>query len=357
MRGAAARFAAAAVHEAAHRMIAVVTGSSGFIGGHLLRTLLARGATVRALMRPQSASDARVAGVTYFDVDVLDAAAVRDSGIWNDATHVFHLAGATTASSLAAFRRGNVTPVAHILQALAERALPPRLVLVSSQAAAGPARDKRSPVRESDEPRPLEHYGRSKLEAERVAHTYMDRLAITIVRPPSVYGPRDRDFLAAYKQAIHRVALFASPPDNEIDLLHVADVVEALLTSGQHPAAVDQTYFLSASRPLSWRQLYQFMASLARTSPYELVVPAPLLRVVALVGDVFGLVTHRTPLLNSQKLTLGNARYWLCDSSRIRNELGWRPAFTPQEGLRETYNWYVAEGWLPPGPESVATRA
>ncbi len=328
-------------------MIAIVTGSSGFIGGHLVDALLPRGATVRALVRPQSAKPSRIAGVTYCEVDVLDAHAVRASDVWNDATHVFHLAGLTTAPSLDAFRRGNVLPLTHMLDALSARSSRPRVVFVSSQAAAGPARNSHSPVRESDSPHPIEDYGRSKFEAEAVVARKAAALLICVVRPPAVYGPRDRDFLAAFKQVHRRFALFASPPDHQLHVVHVHDVVNALLLAGEHSAAIGQTYFLSANTPLSWRELYRLVAQLAGTNPREIVVPALLLKLGALAGDLFGTVTGRTPLLNSQKLALGAARYWLADSARIRHELDWKPAHTAQDGIRQTYLWYVAAGWLP----------
>lgn len=344
-------------------MIAVVTGSSGFIGGHLADALLARGATVRCLRRPSSRDTAYAPDIeqrhtghlSTHTVNLLDARAVAESDVWRGATHVFHVAGLTAAPSHTDFRRGNVTPLANMLPALAARREKPRVVVVSSQAASGPARDRATPVCESDPPLPVDAYGTSKREAECVAESFMPTLPICVVRPPAVYGPRDVDFLAAFRQAVARVAFFATAPDNVIDLLHVADVVSALLLAGEGAAAPGNSYLLSADTGLTWRELYRAVSSLAGTNPREVAVPEALLRVAARVGDLAGTVTGRTPLLNSQKLALGRPRYWLADSTRIRQELGWRPAFTPRDGLRDTYLWYVARGWLPAPKSSRAT--
>ncbi|MEO7999542.1 MAG: NAD-dependent epimerase/dehydratase family protein [Gemmatimonadaceae bacterium] len=331
-------------------MIAVVTGSSGFIGSHLVNELLARGATVRALVRPQSTrtgwSATPSANFTLHEIDVLNAHAVAASELWNDATHVFHLAGLTTATSMAEFRLGNVAPLTNILSALSNRESPPRVVVVSSQAAAGPARSRELPVRESDTPAPLESYGVSKREAELVANSYADRLPIAIIRPPAVYGPNDHDFLAAFKQAITPVALHAIAPDHWFDLVHVSDVVNALIMAAENPRATGQTYFLASDTSLRWRDLYNIIAQCAGTKTRQLKLPQPLLRIAALAGDVFGLVTKRTPLINSQKLELARPAFWLCDSARIRTELGWQPQITPQIGVPQTYLWYVDAGWL-----------
>ena len=93
-------------------MIAVVTGSTGFIGSHLVDGLLARGYTVRALVRPETPPEARDGRIEHFVADLLDDRSVRDSRVWEGATHVFHLAGVTTGRTLSNFRAGNVFPTA-----------------------------------------------------------------------------------------------------------------------------------------------------------------------------------------------------------------------------------------------------
>src|SRR5215213_414799 len=197
-------------------MIAVVTGSSGFIGSHLVDALLARGHTVRALVREDTPTAALDPRVQRSVVDLLDDRSVREADAWDGATHVFHLAGVTKRRTLAQFRAGNVVPAANVLAGAVARAggAPPRFVLVSSLAAAGPAVALERPVREDDRSRPIEGYGRSKLEAETAARLYEDRLPVTIVRPAAVYGPRDRDFLRAFRLAVSRVALHAVPRDH-----------------------------------------------------------------------------------------------------------------------------------------------
>ena len=327
-------------------MIAVVTGSSGFIGSHLVRHLLASGATVRALVRPQSSRKDRNAHVEYFEVDVLNADAVANAPVWEGAALLFHLAGVTKANNLEQFREGNVQPLTNILAALSVREAPPRIVVVSSQAAAGPARSLEEPVGETDEAVPVESYGVSKREAELIAESYADRLAITIVRPPSVYGPGDADFQAAFRQATSSSALHVVNPDYWFDLVYVTDVILALALAAEGPLAIGKTYFLSPDKPIRWRDLYDIAARVAGVQSRQTQVPPPLLRVAALLGDAYGFVTRRTPLLNSQKLSLAQPKFWLCSSQRIRDELGWRPAMTPQNGVRLTYNWYVDAGWL-----------
>ncbi len=351
-RGVAATLCVSAGTGQISVMIAVVTGSTGFIGSHLVNALLARGDTVRALVRPETRRAVRDDRIEHFEADLLDDRSVRESRAWEGATHVFHLAGVTRGRTLAHFRAGNVFPTANLLAALAARpGRRPRVVLVSSQAAAGPAASPDAPLRETDRPVPVEAYGRSKLQAEQAVARYRDELPITIIRPAAVYGPRDRDFLAAFKQASGRVALHAVPRDHSFSVVHVTDLVDALIRAAEQPAAAGRTYFV-ASDTLTWGQLYDEVSAAAGSRPIQVQVPRSAVRVAAHAGDLLSTLTGRSTLLSRNKAALARQRWWLCDASPARADLGWNPAIPLQLGLRETYNWYVDAGWLrPPKPD------
>lgn len=282
-------------------------------------------------------------------VDLLDSRSVREAPAWEGATHLFHLGGVTKRRTLAQFRDGNVVPTANLLAAVAARggATPPRVVLVSSQAAAGPATAADRPVKEDDSPRPIEAYGASKLEAEQATRLYAGSVPITIVRPAAVYGPRDRDFLRAFRLATRALALHAVPRDHTFSIVHVADAVDALLLAAENRAAVDRTYFVANERPTSWRELYAEMAKAAGVTPrLELQIPLPAIALAGLAGDAVSALTGWHSLANRHKTRLARPRWWLCDASRARDELGWRPTRTLQQGIHETYLWYLQAGLM-----------
>jgi len=331
-------------------MIAVVTGASGFIGSHLVDALVAKGATVRVIRRVGSTvSGARplAVGAVPFECDLLDAASVRDSAVWDGATHCFHLAGVTKATRHGDFNAGNVASTETICRAIGHLRHPEvRLVLVSSQAAAGPASSATAPVTEEDAPRPIEAYGQSKRAAELTVERWREQFGTTIVRPAAVYGPRDWDFLEAFRQATSRVAFYAASRSQRFSLVHVGDVVAGLIRAATARAAVGRTYFLGADPPVSWEELYAEISRAARQSPVGVQVPRVALQIAAALADATAGLTGRAQLLNRHKVALAGPSWWICDSSRARRELEWAPRTSLVEGVGETLTWYRDNGWL-----------
>jgi nucleoside-diphosphate-sugar epimerase len=336
-------------------VIAVVTGSSGFIGSHLVERLAAQGMTVRRLLRtgasPSSAGTVGIPLATRLD----DVDAILRSGALAGADVVFHLAGVTKARTDAGFRHGNVAPTAAIVEGLRRLGQGTRLVLVSSQAAAGPAASSDRPVREEDVASPVEGYGRSKCEAERVALGAGERVPAVVVRPTAVYGPRDIDFLRAFRSASRGVAILPGSRTRWFDVAHVDDVVDALLLAAFRPDVVGRIFFVGAA-PTTWELLYGELARTVGRTLREVRVPDWALRVAGAAGSAAALATGRATLLNAHKTTLGRQDYWLCSDQCARSMLGYSPRRTLPEGIRDTYLWYVNNGWLQPARGDARDR-
>jgi nucleoside-diphosphate-sugar epimerase len=127
----------------------------------------------------------------------------------------------------------------------------------------------------------------------------------------------------------------------------VADLVDALLLAAEKPAAAGRTYFVANERPISWRALYQEIAHAAGVTPrLQLQIPLPVIALAGLAGDAVSALTGWHSLANRHKTRLARPRWWLCDATRARDELGWRPTRPLQQGIRETYLWYLQAGLM-----------
>lgn len=326
-------------------MIAVVTGGTGFIGQNLVRRLRAEGHEVRCLVRAGGAE--LPSHVGRFVVDLTDPSSVLATPALDGADVVFHLAGATKALGESAFVAANVTPTRTLLGAITARRLFPRFVYVSSQAAAGPARDVRHPTDEDDPPRPVEAYGRSKLHAERVVAGFTDHVPVTVVRPCSVFGAFDRDFLALFRFAERGLIVYPGVRQHWLSLLHVDDVVEGLLRAALDERAICRTYFLSPAEPVQWRALGALIAEVVGHDARHVEVPGALVWIGAVAGELVGRLTGRATLANRNKAALSREPYWVCSGARAREEIGFVPSRSLPAALRDTYFWYRTRGWLP----------
>jgi nucleoside-diphosphate-sugar epimerase len=328
--------------------IVVVTGATGFIGSALVDALVARGTRVHCLTRARPRGAEARGDVEWHVVDWSDARIVERTPALAEAKLVFHLAGRTKGLTLDDFRAGNVRPTESLLAAFVRRGLrPDRFVLVSSQSAAGPAPGLATPRRELDTPAPVDDYGRSKLEAEHVVQAYGNAFPWTIVRPSSVYGPRDRDFLAVFRQVSSGLWVYPATRERWLSIAYVNDVVEGILVAATHPNAVGRTYFLAGEPAVSWRDVY--MAAAKATGARKLLevdLPQSMVDIAGRLGDLAARLTKRVGLVTSTKVALGRPAYWICSTERARDELGFVCRTTLGAGMRDTARWYAARGWL-----------
>src|SRR3989442_352848 len=304
-------------------MRAVVTGGAGFIGSHLIEALVARGDEVVCVERP---------GAPRRWLEGLDLS-YRDSGLDNEralsaafagADVVFHLAGLTAARAPRDFYAVNTEGTARVFRAAAaHNGRAPRVVLMSSLAALGPCRngDRLSP---DTVPYPISHYGHSKLLAEAVAHAFADRVPATIIRPPSVYGPRERGVLKLFRLVRHGIALAAADCDR----------------------AVNRTYGIAHPERVTWRGFARAVGQALGREPLLVSVPPAVAWVIAVAAEGCARLRGAAAILNRERVRELVQERWVCDPSRARAELGFCPQYPVARGVAETAAWYREARWI-----------
>lgn len=322
----------------------LLTGATGFVGRHVAVAFARAGLQVRALAR--SAERARPLVDAGFDIlhgslddERLLANACRSTDV------VVHMAALTHARTDAEFDRVNVEGTRTLLHAaIAEQPRPARFVFLSSLAAAGPCIDGRA-VAAGDEPRPLTAYGRSKLAAERVLLEATDQIEVAILRAPAVYGPHDTDLYHFFRLAKYGVLPVPTGPPRPLQMVHVADLADALVRAVMAPTAAG-VYHIAEPRAYSWEEVGRLVGEAVGRRGRVVRVPAGLVSGLAAGSEVMASAFGRSFIFNRDKARELLAPGWLCETETAQAVLGYEAGIPLAEGLRSTAQWYREQGWL-----------
>ena len=318
----------------------LLTGATGFVGSHILDSLRARGHSVRLLVR--ATSNRRFIARHLPDVEWCEGSVENLKSLraaMPGVTHVIHCAGVTSVRHLGDYHRVNCGGTQKVV--LATNDCHPevrRMIYVSSLAAAHPA-TAAAPAREEDPPDPVSEYGRSKLAAEHEIRAN-GKVPFTILRPPSVYGPRDYAFINLFWTVRRHVLPLPGGGRQTLSMLFARDLAEATVTCLTHPAAEGKTYFVAPPEIVTVRHLAEEIARQLGVWTIPLWLPTPLLWPVCAVSEAVCRLIGKPSLLNRHKYAELRAPGWVCDATRLRKETGFE-AFTPfTEGIKQTVAWF-----------------
>ena len=305
-------------------MRVAVTGSSGFIGGHVTACLAARGDDVVPVRRP--------------------FASATLTAVLRGADAVVHLAGVVSTMHDRELFEANVDGTRAVAEAA--RSAGARLIHISSLAAAGPASPD-APRSEDDPPAPITAYGRSKLEGER-AVAAIDGLRWTTLRPGVVYGPGDRALLPLFRFAARGVMPLVGRAGAAYTFIHVTDLVRAIAAALDRPAGGDgdDTIFVGHPHPVTTREILEGVRTAAGARATIIRIPMAIARIAAIVGDVGGLIRGRPSVINSRRYVELASEGFACRVDRLRDRLGIVAQIDLSEGLADACAWYRREGWL-----------
>jgi len=325
--------------------LALVTGASGFVGSHIVDELLRRGARVRCLLRGTSSRRwLEGKSVEYAEGDVCRREGLDQAVAGAD--WIVHAAGLTHARDAAEFHRANVSGTENILAAaLGANPKPRRFLYISSQAAAGPSRNG-APVSEDQEPRPVSTYGSTKLQGETLVMRAADRLPVTTIRPPTVYGPREKALLKYFRAVKLHVRPYLGGGAKSFSIVFAEDHAHAVWTALNHEAAVGRIYFVGGPDRTSYEEMGDLIERAMGTWAWRLPIPAFALQAGALAGELVGAATGKAPFFSREKFREITAGAWIVSSQKIREELGWTPATPLEHGVRATALWYREAGWV-----------
>jgi nucleoside-diphosphate-sugar epimerase len=317
-------------------MRTLVTGGHGFVGSHLVPRLVASGRRVRCLVRGAR----RPAALEGQDVEVLvgdlrDGAALTAAVKGQD--EVFHLAALTRSRTRREMMETNLHATLRLARAAAAAGAR-RLVFCSSLAAAGPAPGG-EPLRGDEPCRPLTWYGESKARAEEGLLSLLEDLPVTVLRPPAVYGPRDRDFTVFFEAAARGFVPLPGRHVRRYHFVYAEDLAEAFLAAADAPGGRGEAYYPSHPEVLTADDFLDRVASAVGRRPARFHLPESLVGLVARLGDVVEPLLSRPPLLTRQRSRELSGRAWLGSPERLTAATGWRATTDAAEGTRRTWAW------------------
>ena len=329
-----------------------VTGATGFLGSHICDVLVEQGRRVRAAHRTSSnlrwlkGKDLETRQVDLADPASLDAFLAGCDG-------VIHCAGALIADE-PTYQRVNVDNTRRLAEAAARNDSVQRLVFISSLAAGGPA-SLEHPRDESMADAPISSYGRSKLAAEAVLEPDAWPFTTVSLRPPSLYGPRDREFGLLLRAAKRGWTGHVGRRMQGLSLVHGRDAATAAVALLETASATGHYYVDDGPGRdgprdpgrqwpwgYDWRELRQVLTTLFDRQLFDVMIPLGLLRVVS------RFVPHHdtSPLLNRDRMADLDTDGWVCTAGRLQRDTGWTPAWNLASGLRDTLTFYRRMGWL-----------
>lgn len=319
-----------------------ITGANGFVGSNLIRHFLSEGHEVLAIVRSVATAQllehlAPTVIIDYRNVEALYTA-------FRDCDVVIHNAGKTKTLYHEQMMQANVGITENIIVAINSVDKPIQLVYVSSQAASRPSYGN-VPVKESDMPAPLTSYGRSKLAAEMLIRKTCKQ-PFTIIRPCSVYGYGDKDFLSLFRMVKLGFSISIGKEDKLINMIYVNELAAFISLCMQNTAAFGKTFFATDGQVYRQRDVLAYIALAMHKNPIRIVVPNPVAKVLFYVGDAFGKVFSIPTLMNKDKMKEIMAESWLVDPSKAKEILGWNPEANLKLHILETAKCYHELGWL-----------
>lgn len=332
----------------------LIVGAGGFIGGFIAKKALQAGYETWAGVRRSTSRrylDSQKLHIVEFDYDSPEAVAVSlkenapESGRWD---YIIWNLGATKCADFADFNRINyLYPKDFVEELLKLGMVPERFLFVSSLSALGPGDEKNyAPLTSKTIPSPNTRYGVSKIKAETFLETVSDRLNWIIFRPTGVYGPHEKDYLMMIKSIDRGWDVGMGYKEQRLTFIYVDDLVDAMFKALAAPLnkVVHRKYIISEDRAYTQKEFRETVCRhLGRKRAIPVKFPMWMVFGISTIAEKIAVFKGKASTLNRDKFKIMKQRNWTCDISDAVNDFGFNPAWSLDDGIRETVAAYLAE--------------
>lgn len=331
----------------------LITGAGGFIGGFIVDEAIKRGYTTWAGVRNTTSREyLTYSRIVFVDLDYAHPDNLRkqltqlkqEMGGWD---YIIHNMGITKCKKKRDFYRINHYYLRNLVDALIACDMVPRkFIYMSSLSAIGKGDElNHTPFKLTDIPNPDTNYGKSKLMSEQYLAS-LPNFPYIILRPTGVYGPREKDYLMIMKCIKWYIDFRTGFSKQLITFIYVKDLVRAIFCAIDAPV-IRRTYFLSEEQAYTSSGFGEYVArELKRPFIIPIVVPCWMVWIISIISEWLGDLLGHTFTINLDKYSILCQRNWVCDTTPTREELGFTPQYTLEEGVKETVAWYKEHKWL-----------
>lgn len=324
----------------------LITGASGFIGGFLVSEALDQGLEVFAGMRSSSSKqwlqDDRI---NFVIMDLSDPESLRAIMAQHQFDYVIHNAGLTKALKQSDLFRVNSDYSVNLAKAAMTVTGLKKFSFMSSLASYGTADyQDDGVVGNHSQPKPITSYGRSKLRAEQQLEL-IDGLPLMTFRPTGIFGPREGDFLNLFQSINKGLAVQVGFTEQQLSLIYVKDLVRIVLQATTSDIT-NRAYFVSDGNLYAGSKFNKIVSKSLNKKPWNIKVPMALIDVIATLSDLNAKITGKPNILSRDKLPEIKSRNIDIDISDLVRDFDFKPAYTLEQAVQETADWYVKHDWL-----------
>lgn len=324
-------------------MNAFVTGGTGFIGSHLVESLIEHSSyeEIKCLVR----SDEKWLKNKPFTKIKGDLHSIRTiESALEDVDTIFHIAAIVKARTQKELDFANVEATENLVR-LAKKSNVKKIVLLSSLAAAGPSSHR--PLTEKDPMKPISMYGKSKKRMEKMVHKLVgEDLSVTILRPPAVYGPREDQIYTLFKMMNYGVApIVGNGEEPKLSIVYVKDLVQAILKASEQLEPGISTYFVCGDRITNWNEIRDIVTTVLGKKNYAIHLKPNWVKKIAGAVETTASFFGTYPVINKEKAN-EMVLEWTCSSNKAETELNYSPKYSLEEGISRTLRWYKKHQWL-----------
>ena len=324
-------------------MRVLLTGATGFVGSHIVEELISNNHTIIALARKSS----NLKWIKDYPVQY-EYCSLNDeeqlSKMLSTVDAVIHCAGVVRALNWDGYYNTNVTGTKNIVQAaIKNKSNIKKFIYISSQAAMGPSTTEQ-PKLLTEKENPVSYYGKSKFLAEQEVKKLEGLVPYTIIRPASVYGPRDKDIFIFFNLVKHHLK-----PNTHtkrfIQLVFVKDIAKVISVTLNNEKTNNKTYYLCDGNIYTWKDVATTIAKANNIKTIPIILFDFIFKTVASFYEIVAKVTKKPQVLSKEKIVEMLQTYWTADNSNIIKDTDFE--FTKLEnGAKITYNWYLSNKYF-----------